>query len=181
MEKQELVDQILRDEHPQFVLNKEKEQVECRCGWVAIWNRTGYLCGTITAYPCEYSKASTQKKKSDVNIKKDTITQFRYSQSEEWQDLPEDRDEFTFEFLEGYHGRGDTDMAYELSCVLGGDYSHKTLDWLYENYPEYNGMSREQIKEKLENIENMLFMEAKRQFNLHISSGHVEVRESPKL
>ncbi len=41
--------------HKQFVLNSEKKKVECRCGHVAIWWRTGYLCGTITAYPCRFN------------------------------------------------------------------------------------------------------------------------------
>ena len=41
--------------HKQFVLNSGKNRVECRCGHVAIFFRTGYLCGTITAYPCKYN------------------------------------------------------------------------------------------------------------------------------
>jgi hypothetical protein len=41
--------------HPQFVLDTDKNRVECRCGHVAIWWKTGYLCGTITAYPCRFN------------------------------------------------------------------------------------------------------------------------------
>ena len=41
--------------HKQFILNTEKERVECRCGHVAVWWKTGYLCGTITAYPCKFN------------------------------------------------------------------------------------------------------------------------------
>lgn len=41
--------------HKQFVYDSEKQRVECRCGQAAIWWRTGYLCGTITAYPCKFN------------------------------------------------------------------------------------------------------------------------------
>lgn len=55
METQELLKQIKDGNHKQFILNNQKENVECRCGYNAIWYRTGYLCGTITAYPCKYN------------------------------------------------------------------------------------------------------------------------------
>ncbi len=41
--------------HKQFVLNTDKNRVECRCGHVAILWKTGYLCGTIMAYPCRFN------------------------------------------------------------------------------------------------------------------------------
>lgn len=53
-DKTTLLEAIKNDAHPQFLLNKDR--VECKCGHVAIWFRTGYLCGTITAYPCKYNK-----------------------------------------------------------------------------------------------------------------------------
>lgn len=39
-------------ENTQFILINGK--VKCKCGYNAIWWRTGYICGTITAYPCKY-------------------------------------------------------------------------------------------------------------------------------
>jgi hypothetical protein len=56
MEKEEPAKQIKSGDHPQFTYNNGKRQVECRCGHAAVWWRTGYICGTITAYPCEYSR-----------------------------------------------------------------------------------------------------------------------------
>ncbi|GAB6119639.1 hypothetical protein JCM30204_07870 [Dysgonomonas termitidis] len=56
MPKIELVNQIKEGKHPQFVYNNDKQMVTCRCGQDAVWMRNGYLCPTITAYPCEYSK-----------------------------------------------------------------------------------------------------------------------------
>lgn len=53
-DKTTLLETIKNGTHPQFLLNEDK--VECKCGHVAIWVRTGYLCGTITAYPCKYNK-----------------------------------------------------------------------------------------------------------------------------
>lgn len=51
-----LREEILSDKHPQFVFNREQEQVKCRCGHNAVWWKTGFICGTITAYPCKYNK-----------------------------------------------------------------------------------------------------------------------------
>jgi len=38
----------------QFVWNKDKERVECKCGHVAVFMRQSFLCGTVTAYPCKH-------------------------------------------------------------------------------------------------------------------------------
>ncbi len=50
-----LLAEVKSGTHPQFVLDTDKNRVECRCGHVAIWWKTGYLCGTITAYPCRFN------------------------------------------------------------------------------------------------------------------------------
>jgi len=48
--------EIIRSgKHKQFVYDTEKERVKCRCGHVAVWWETGFLCGTITAYPCRFN------------------------------------------------------------------------------------------------------------------------------
>lgn len=53
--KKQLLLEVKSGTHKQFFLNEKREQVECRCGHVAIWWRTGYLCGSITAYPCSFN------------------------------------------------------------------------------------------------------------------------------
>lgn len=51
MTKEELLKQIKEGKHHQFILNGV---VKCKCGCNAIWWKTGYLCSSITAYPCKY-------------------------------------------------------------------------------------------------------------------------------
>lgn len=45
---------IRSGQHPQFVWNDVKQRVYCRCGEHAVLFRKGYLCSSITAYPCKY-------------------------------------------------------------------------------------------------------------------------------
>lgn len=47
---------VIRGNYPGFRYNAEKQCVECLCGHPAPFLRTGYICGTITAYPCKYVK-----------------------------------------------------------------------------------------------------------------------------
>ena len=54
MNTQELLKQIKSGENTNYIFNEEKQIVTCRCGHAAVWFRTGFICGTITAYPCEY-------------------------------------------------------------------------------------------------------------------------------
>lgn len=41
--------------------NKEKDRIECLCGHAAVKLRGGWVCGTITAYPCEYVRKKPEK------------------------------------------------------------------------------------------------------------------------
>lgn len=51
----ELAESIKNGTHKQFELRDGV--VKCKCGYnkPAIWWKTGYICGTITAYPCKYN------------------------------------------------------------------------------------------------------------------------------
>lgn len=50
--KEEIVFQIKNGTHKQFELMGD--EVKCKCGHSAVWLRNGFVCGTITAYPCKY-------------------------------------------------------------------------------------------------------------------------------
>lgn len=54
MSLQEIQQQIKEGKHPQFEL---KDVVMCKCGLTAIFWKTGYVCPSITAYPCKYNNA----------------------------------------------------------------------------------------------------------------------------
>jgi hypothetical protein len=49
------VKEIRDGKHKQFIWNKEKEKVTCRCGHAAVFMKNEFVCGTITAYPCKYN------------------------------------------------------------------------------------------------------------------------------
>lgn len=48
--------EIKQGTHKQFYLDLESNRVFCKCGHIAAFWQTGYLCGTITAYPCKFNK-----------------------------------------------------------------------------------------------------------------------------
>jgi hypothetical protein len=52
--KNELLLSVKNGTHPQFFLDNKESQVKCKCGCKAVWWKTGYLCGSITAYPCKF-------------------------------------------------------------------------------------------------------------------------------
>ena len=54
-DKNSYLKSIKNGTHKQFLYNEEKEKVECKCGHNAVWFRTAFLCGTITAHPCKYN------------------------------------------------------------------------------------------------------------------------------
>ena len=53
IELKDIQEEIRNKTHKQFEL--VYGYVKCKCGHIAIFFRTGYLCGTITAYPYKYN------------------------------------------------------------------------------------------------------------------------------
>lgn len=53
------IDEVLKSinegTHPQFTTN-EDGHIICKCGHNAVEFRGGFICGTVTAYPCSYNK-----------------------------------------------------------------------------------------------------------------------------
>lgn len=47
------IESIKKGNHPQFVLTESG--IKCKCGHNAVYMQGGYICGTITAYPCIYN------------------------------------------------------------------------------------------------------------------------------
>ena len=47
-------------EKSQFSLDETEGKMKCKCGSVAVFWKTGYICSSITAYPCEYSRKIKQ-------------------------------------------------------------------------------------------------------------------------
>jgi hypothetical protein len=91
--KENIITIIKDGNDPEFVYNQDKERVECRCGHPAVWWGDGFVCGTITAYPCDYSmKRKVFKPKTpDINdvlqTLKDRQTEFENPgtyMEEEW-------------------------------------------------------------------------------------------------
>lgn len=56
--EREYILEIREGNHNQFYFDEEKQQVTCRCGVKAVQLRKNdlFLCSTITAYICKFSK-----------------------------------------------------------------------------------------------------------------------------
>lgn len=50
-----LISDIRSGKHKQFVYNEKDQSVKCKCGHAAVWWKTGFICGTITAYACKFN------------------------------------------------------------------------------------------------------------------------------
>lgn len=53
--KRELILSVKNGTHKQFLFSKKNDRVECKCGQAAVVFGNGYMCRTITAYPCKYN------------------------------------------------------------------------------------------------------------------------------
>lgn len=94
-----------------------------------------------------------------------------------WEDMAErDSWDFVVQFLPNYERRDDVMTSDDLSTTISGE---KTLEWFYENYPEWDGLSINQIKDVYSQWDYELDKEAEAYLFAAIQSGDIEVREIP--
>lgn len=94
-----------------------------------------------------------------------------------WEDM-EDKNSWGFvcQFLPNYERRDDVMTSDDFACVIDNE---KTLDWLYENYPEWDGLTIEELKKVRAQWDYELMQETEAYLTAAIQSGGIEVREFP--
>ena len=94
-----------------------------------------------------------------------------------WEDMA---DQYTWgfvcQFLPDYERRDDVMTSDDLSCVIDGE---KTFKWLYKTYPEWEGLSFDEIKTVRSQWDYELEKEAEAYLVAAIQSGEIEIREFP--
>lgn len=104
--------------------------------------------------------------------------QFRYTDERFWREMPEEKDwSYLEDFHPDYHRCDDIWFSDALSCVLEGNHEEKTLEWLYENCPEYEGYTLDQVQGLLDEWDADLYRHAEENFQEMIKNGEIEVRE----
>lgn len=94
-----------------------------------------------------------------------------------WEDMEERNDwGFICQFLPNYERRDDVATSDDLACVIDNE---KSLEWLYETYPEWDGLSIEELKKVRAQWDYELMQEAEGYLTAAIQSGEIEVREFP--
>jgi hypothetical protein len=83
---------------------------------------------------------------------------------------------FVCQFLPDYEKRDDVITSDDLACVTDKE---KSPGWLYEHYPQWDGLSLEALKKVQAQWDYELFQEAEGYLAAAIQSGEIEVREFP--
>lgn len=94
-----------------------------------------------------------------------------------WEDMEEPHSwGFVCQFLPDYERRDDVMTSDDLACVIDKE---KTLEWLYDTYPEWEGLSLDELKKVRSQWDYELQKEAEAYLFQAIQSGDIEVRELP--
>ncbi len=94
-----------------------------------------------------------------------------------WEDMAERNDwKFVCQFLPDYERRDDVMASDDLACAINKE---KPLDWLYEHYPQWNGLTIEALRKIQAQWDYELFQEAEGYLAAAIQSGEIEVCELP--
>ena len=95
----------------------------------------------------------------------------------DWEEMPDkDSWEFVCQFLPDYERRDDVMTSDDLACVIDKE---KTLQWLYETYSEWDGLSIEELKKVRAQWDYELMHEAEGYLTASTQAGDILVREFP--
>ncbi|MCS2956933.1 hypothetical protein NXX53_06535 [Bacteroides salyersiae] len=96
-----------------------------------------------------------------------------------WEDMADRHSwHFVVQFLPNYERRDDVMTSDDLSSTITGE---KTLEWFYENYPQWDGLSINELKTVYYQWDYELEKEAEAYLFAAIQSGEIEVREIPVI
>lgn len=94
-----------------------------------------------------------------------------------WEEMA---DKGTWDFicllLPNYERRDDVVTSDDLACVIDKE---KTLEWLYETYPEWDGLTIEELKKVRTQWDYELAQETEGYLSSMVQCGDIEVREFP--
>ncbi|MBF0648698.1 hypothetical protein IR083_07685 [Dysgonomonas sp. GY75] len=94
-----------------------------------------------------------------------------------WEDMADRNDwNFVCQFLPNYERRDDVMTSDDLACVIGKE---KSLEWLYKNYSEWDGLSIGELEKIRAQWDYELFQEAEGYLTAAIQCGEIDVREFP--
>lgn len=94
-----------------------------------------------------------------------------------WEDMAEAGSwGFVAQFLPDYERRDDVAASDDLACVLDNE---KTLEWLYANYPAWDGLTMEELKKVRAQWDYELMQEAQAYLAAAVQSGEIEVCRLP--
>jgi hypothetical protein len=132
-----------------------------------------------------WTTASMEEEIRILDLHRLTSFQFRRKSSDGsfsrgfgfWEDMA---DQYTWgfvcQFLPDYERRDDVATSDDLACVIDKE---KSLEWLYEVYPEWNGFTIEELKKVRAQWDYELAQEAEGYLTAATQSGEIEVREFP--
>ncbi|MDR2005338.1 MAG: hypothetical protein LBQ74_20130 [Prevotella sp.] len=94
-----------------------------------------------------------------------------------WEDMADRNDwGFVCQFLPNYERRDDVMTSDDLACVIDKE---KSLEWLYKNYSEWDGLSIGELEKIRAQWDYELFQEAEGYLTAAVQCGEIDVREFP--
>lgn len=152
-----VLEEIKSGKHPQFIYNEKEESVVCRCGHSAPFLGGGYVCGTITAHPCEYCKSSSKVTQQKIVMEVDVYKPFA--------DLAQE--ENTWMWLEDY---SEDNEYWELDCILRYLNGDINIDELPDTLHSLNG---KELRDEYSRRFPVMFGKALQKIGRDLEAGNV--------